>query len=207
MKLRIVILLLIFNLGGGCSCDCDKVPKYFDVNGMNAKVSQLEKRFGNQDESEYLLDSAQQVSYDKLIITLVPNVTYYGTVSMFKNISFISAAYACSCGDNMPGTGGTIEQISEINIVSAQPFTSSGTTAEPLNKYFEIYDFTATGTAPRKFVDLDSLVNTRPKLPWLPIRLRLKTRPTGSLTHKFTIQYKQTNGEVYTTRTQEIKFN
>lgn len=84
MKLRIVILLLIFNLGSGCSCDCDKVPKYFDVNGMNTKVFQLEKRYGNQDESEYLLNSVRQVSYDKLIITLIPNVTYYDRVSMFK---------------------------------------------------------------------------------------------------------------------------
>jgi hypothetical protein len=46
--------------------------------------------------------------------------------------------------------------------------------------------------------------NQNPSLFYL--RLKLNAKPTASLKHQFTIVYKQTNGEVYTSITPLVEF-
>ncbi|MBC8051628.1 MAG: hypothetical protein H7Y13_01035 [Sphingobacteriaceae bacterium] len=204
MKLKSLILLAALIIGGGCSCDCEDYPNYYDVTGINADTHILAKRLGNQTESEYLLAINEKVDYDKLIIRLKPSMTYYGERRKSRGFSFVNSAYACKCSEGYPGWMGSKEQLSEIKIYSDTAFNPGGHSSDLLNQYFEIADM--TGDTYDKFFDIDALLATKPLIS-LSIRLRLKAKPTGSLNHKFTIHYKLTNGEFYTATTQEIIFN
>ena len=117
----------------------------------------------------------------------------------------MNSAHACSCAEEAPGQMGSTERLSEIKISSDAAFTSGGNSSELLNQYFEMAGLTEGTT--NEFFNLESLLNTKPMLSVYAVRLRLKSKPTGSLNHKFTIQYKLTNGESYTATTQEIMFN
>ena len=117
------------------------------------------------------------------------------------SFSFVSSAYACKCSEEFPGRLGSVEQVSEIKIFSKSPFRKEGNSSELLNEYFEI-GWGWEGS----FSDIDAFVATKPKFANRSIKLRLKLRPDGASTHQFTIHYKQTNGESYSTTTQEIRF-
>ena len=202
MKLKIFFLLVIFNFVGGCSCDC-KAPRYLDVTGLTVNVRHLTKLYPTLPPVFDDLDSTQKVDFDSLGIGVSATGNYYGLVQP-SSFSFISSAYACKCP--MGGSGGSLERIQEIKIVSAYPFTASGSANDLLNQYFDVVDFTHR-ELPQPLVNLDALIPTHPKLTQSGFFLRLKTKPTGSKKHKFTIKYTQTNGEIYSVTTQEILFN
>lgn len=55
------------------------------------------------------------------------------------------------------------------------------------------------------FEDLNKFMLAKPNAyPFLI--LRLKSKPTSSLKHQFTIIYKQTNGETYSAKTPLVEF-
>ncbi len=205
MKLKSLILLAVLMIGGGCLCDCEDQPNYYNVTGINAVANVLAERFGNQTEREYKLENNEKVDYNKLIIQLIPTKTYYGKKSETIGFSFVNSAYACKCGELSPGEMGSTERLSEIKIYSDAAFTSGGSSSELLNQYFEIAGMTYETY--REFFDLNSVLINKPVLSTFEVKLRLKTKPTGIMNHKFTIQYKLTNGESYTATTQEVMFN
>ena len=98
---------------------------------------------------------------------------------------------------------GSKEEISEIKIFSNVPFSTSGNASDLLNQYFEISGLGQDDN----FMDIDAVLATKPRLGLRTIKLRLKSKPEGELTHRFTIQYKQANGESYSATTQQIRFN
>ncbi|MEJ6981564.1 hypothetical protein WG906_13945 [Pedobacter sp. P351] len=96
MKPKLALLILVFMTGGGCSCDCEDYPDYFDITGMNTEVTHLETRLGNQQPGEYLLEASATVEFDKIYIYLKPSVSFYGTRNKTISFSFVNSAYACS---------------------------------------------------------------------------------------------------------------
>lgn len=207
MKIKTLILLAILMIGG-CVCDCDdsERPNYYDITGINADSHILAKRLGNQTEGEYRLSINEKVSYDKLVIILIPTKTfYYGKKNKTMGLSFVNSAYACKCDDSMPGEMGSKEQLSEIKIYSDTPLNMGGNPSELLNQYFEMSGL--TGDTYDKFFDLETVLNSKPVLSILPFKFRLKAKPTAALNYKFTFHIKLTNGESYIATTQEIVFN
>lgn len=205
MKLKSLILLTALMIGGGCSCECEDYPNYFDVTGINADANVIARRLGNQTEGEYGLENNEKVDYNKFLIYLTPTKTYYGKGSKSIGFSFTNSAYACSCSEESPGWMGSVEQLSEIKIYSDSAFNLGESPSVLLNQYFEMAGMTAD--TDDDFFDLETVLATKPQLSIVSVRLRLKAKPTGSLNHKFSIQYKLTNGESYTATTQQIIFN
>jgi len=202
--------LSIFNLGG-CFCDCDNIEKYFDINGFNVVLKEITSVNPNGSTTIKPLDTNTTVNFDKFIIQLAPILKYYSDNSIENKSSnnkfnfaslFINSAYACSCSD--PGYLGTKEIISEINIFSSYAFTSSGSITDTLSKYFDISGYKNQGGSIQQ-VDLVSFTKTNP-MPLALFNFILKVKPSGSLKHKFTIQYKHTNGEIFTVTTPTIEF-
>jgi hypothetical protein len=202
MKLKSLILLVALMIGGGCSCDCENYPNYYDVKGISANALIIAKRLGNQTEAEYRLEVNEIVDYSKLVISLKSINTYYGERSNTVGFSLINSAYACSCAEEYPGYMGSKEQLSEIKIYSDAALNLGENPSELLNQYFEMAGM--TGETYNDFFDLDQTLSTKPTLSTFSVRLRLKAKPSGSMNHRFRIHYTLTNGETYTATTQEI---
>lgn len=203
-KFKIIFLLAILNLGG-CS-NCKDIPKYFDINGLTADLKQITTVYEDGSFSDEHIDSNAKVNFDKFIIQLTPNTTYYGDNSIFDKFDFSSLFISKAMAKCMnPGYEGSLERISEINIFSSYQFTNSGLTTDTLSKYFDIDGDGYKGSYLKR-IDLVTFTKTNPQ-PLQQIHLILKAKPDGSLKHKFTVQYKQTNGETYTVTTPTIEFN
>lgn len=204
--IRIAILLAVFNLGGCCPSDCEDIAKHFDINGFSASVRQITTTYSDGSFLHAPLDSTATVDFDRFVIELIPTMTFYGDNSKFNrsyfNNPFVNAAFACKC--NGPGYEGSLERISDILIFSSYPFTELGATADTLSHYFDIAGLEGSYGYLRP-VDLETFTATTP-LALREIQLKLKVKPSGSLKQKFTVQYKQTNGEVYTLTTPTVEF-
>jgi hypothetical protein len=204
---KTIILLILINLGGCCAHDCNQVPTHFDINGFNASIQRITGISGDGIFTTEPVDSTQKVDFEKFVIQLYPVYTFYGNIERDDKFDFASlfsnAAYACKCQE--PGYEGTSERISEINIFSSYPFTGSGSVADTLSRYFDIDGYQSNGWYQVR-ASLVSIVNTGP-LAFRLIRLFLNVKPVGSLKQKFTVEYKQSNGEVYIMHTQAVTFN
>lgn len=200
---KILILILIFNFGGCCSSDCDKVPKYLNIEGLDITVNKITNTYNDDSFSTSPFDTNNTIDFDKLLIELTATGSYFGQNKTF-NIGdfFVNSAYACKCAG--PGHQGSTENISDIVIVSNNPFLSTSSSSDTLSQFFNI-----SGFADNQFIkptDLVAYVSTQPRALKI-LNLTLKVKPTGSNEHKFTITYKQTNGEIYEITTPTIKFN
>ena len=205
--IKIVLLLAIFNLNGCCFDSCKDIPPYTDIIGLQLHIKQITTV--NPNGSYYVkpLDSNEIINFDKFIIQITTLETYYGYNSNKNKFNigafFINSAYACSCAD--PGMSGSKELISEINVFSSYPFTSSGSTSDTLSKYFDISGQYYNGENVQR-MDLDSFTMTTPKA-LKGFVLYVKVKPSGSLKQKFTIHYKHTNGDNFAISTPTIEFN
>jgi hypothetical protein len=178
-------------------CNCDDVGEYFDINSMSVKASSKGQTLS--------ADTNVRVDFDAYDIHLIFGKRFYSQASSPFNCSNIlfNTAYACKC--KQEGVLGSKEIIERISIFSNNKFDSLGNTSDTLNSYFEV-----TGgknyTPINDFKDLNTFLLTKPKA-FENIYIRLKTKPTGSLQHQFTIEYKQTNGEIYKATLPTIRFN
>jgi hypothetical protein len=173
-------------------CNCDEVKKYFDVNGFSANGYKI-----GQTGS---LDSTAKVKLEEYYIDLTYSKTYYSKCKQqfdFSNLLFTNA-YACKCA--MDGSYGTTEKIDSIQIYSSYLFDSSIGFNESISKYFTV--ITNFGSQ----VNLNEYTQSKPNPSLFYLRLKLNAKPTASLKHQFTIVYKQTNGEVYTSITPLVEF-
>ncbi|MCX6304284.1 MAG: hypothetical protein NT040_04905 [Bacteroidetes bacterium] len=200
----VLVILAIINLGGCCSYDCNKVPTHFSVNGLMANLMQITGVYDEGNIALAPLDSLAHIDFDKFVIQLSPQMTFYGgNMNVGKACFFNNAAVACKCQE--PGYAGTFDQISEINVFSAFPFASPGATSDTLSRFFDIDGFQSNGSYLKR-IDLVSFAKSNP-LALRFIRLMPKVKPGGSLTQKFYIVYKQTNGAVFSMTTPTIVFN
>ena len=201
-----LILLGLINLAS-CLDNCKNTPKNYDIQGFKTVIKQIMDTLPNQSFTLYPLDSTMKVDYDRFVIELEADLVYYGCNREADKFNFsyffINSAMATECAE--PGYHGTSEQISEISIFSSNHFISGGATTDTLSRYFNVslYQYQWQFSVP---MDLDSLVATHPHPPKI-LRLLLKEKPTGSAKHKFTIHYKQSNGEFYTLTTPTVEFN
>ncbi len=173
-------------------CNCDEVKKYFDVNGVTASPLKIGQTIP--------LDSTSKVNLEEYYIDLTFSKTYYTECKQkfdFSNLLFTSA-YACKCA--MDGSYGSTEKIDNIQIFSSYLFDSSISINESISKYFTV--ITNFGSQ----VNLNEYTQSKPNPALFYLRLKLNTKPTVSLKHQFTIIYKQTNGEVYVSKTPLIEF-
>jgi hypothetical protein len=205
--MKYIFLFLLFTIGSCCSEDCKKVPKYFDISGFTVSLRRITAIYGNRYIYDEPLDSTTVIDYNQFLILMDPSVTYYSNNASRNHFDpsslFVSKAYGCECAS--PGCGGSLERIASLRITSAYSFTSTGTPADNLSKYFDV-DGQKCMEEHVNPVDLDTFLLFTPH-PYQQLRLILKAKPTGSLLHKFTIEYKQTNGENYTLVTPSITFN
>ncbi len=179
-------------------CNCDDVGEYFDINSMSVKASLKGQTLS--------ADTNIPVDFDAYDIHLIFGKRYYSQASSPFNCSNIlfNTAYACKC--DQEGGSGSKEIIERISLFSNNKFDSLGNVSDTLNKYFELSGTDGYYRLQTDFKDLDSVLATKPKA-YFQITLRLKTKPTGSLQHQFTIEYKQTNGEIYRATLPTIRFN
>jgi hypothetical protein len=200
---KILILILIFNFGGCCPSDCDKVPKYLNIEGLDIAVKRITNTYSDGSITAISFDTNNFIDFDKLLIELTATGSYFGQNNNYNfGNFFINSAYACKCAG--PGHQGSTEQISDIIILSNNPFLSSSNSSDTLSQFFNISGF--NGNQFVKPIDLVLFLSTQPSA-MSKINLTLKVKPTGSNEHKFTIIYKQTNGEIYEITTPTIKFN
>ncbi len=178
-------------------CNCDDVGEYFDINSMSVKASSKGQTLS--------ADTNIRVDFDAYYIDLNFVKRYYSQASSPFNCSNIlfNTAYACKCKQD--GYLGSKETLEGIAIFSNNKFDSLGNVRDNLSKYFELSSQNEYYIS-IPFADMDSVVNTKPNA-FSQITLRLKTKPTGSLQHQFTIEYKQTNGEIYRATLPTIRFN
>ena len=202
-EFKIFLLILIFNFGGCCSSDCDKVPKFLNIEGFKIAINRINNTYNDGSFSTSSFDTNNTIDFDKLLIELTATGNYFGQNKTF-NIGnlFVNSAYACKCAG--PGHQGSTENISNIVIVSNNPFLSTSNSSDTLSQFFNISGF--AGNQYTKPTDLVAYVSTQPRA-LNTLNLTLKVKPTGSNEHKFTITYKQTNGEIYEITTPTIKFN
>lgn len=199
---KIFILILTFNFLGCNPQNCDTVPKYLDIEGLDVAVNKITKTYNDGSFSTQPFDTNNTIDFKDLVLRLTPEMNYYGQTNSFKlGNPFISSAYAGKCPT--PGYQGSMEQISDIIIFSNNPFLDSGTTQDTLSQYFNISGYDRNNYI--EPVDLLSFMSTQPTV-MREIDLTLKVKPTGSSAHEFTIIYKQTNGEIYEVTTPTIKF-
>jgi hypothetical protein len=196
-EIKIFTLIILFNTLGCCPSDCDKVPKYFDINGLDLTVKKITKIYGDSSFTSEIFDTNNSIDLE-----LLPKVNYYGLNNSFNfgNL-FINSAYACKCGG--PGHQGSMENISDIIIFSNNQFLSSSSISDTLTQYFNISGLGSKFSI--KPTDLVTFLTTQPPA-MNKIELTLKIIPSGSNEHKFTIIYKQTNGETYEVMTPNIQF-
>ncbi|HLW39292.1 MAG TPA: hypothetical protein VKX31_02800 [Brumimicrobium sp.] len=202
---KVLILLFIFNFSGCNPKNCGDIPKSFDVIGLELTVKKKLETYSDGSFSTQSLDTNETVKYSDLVIEIVPQVNYYGQKNNsfhFGNF-FIPTAYAGKCPS--PGFQGSSEQISDLLIFSNQPFLSSGNTTDTLSHFFEIsgWGHQSEGIKPK---DLLTFIATQPYA-MQKIKLTLKTKPTGSDAHQFTILYQQTNGEEYELTTPNLQLD
>lgn len=190
------LIIIVTSINIYSCCNCDEPGKFYDIIGMNALV--------NLKGKSAPLDTNLAVDFKNLYINLNFDKRIYSQKNCKENspIMFFTPAYACKCDEG--GESGSKEIIEQINIFSNNQFDSSGNVADTLNKYFEMYGsivyYSTTG-----FQDLNSFLSAKPNA-FTNITLRLKSNPTASFKHQFTIVYKQTNGETYTAKTPLIEF-
>lgn len=202
-EFKIITLFLIFNFGGCCSRDCDNIPKFINIEGFDVNVKTITNIYGDGSISSTQFDTNNLIDYDKVLIELQATTSYFGQTKSFDYSNlFISSAYACKC-DN-PGYQGSTEHISDIIILSSNPFLSTSSSSDTISQFFNISGFNGNQFFPP--TDLVSFISTQPRA-MSRINLTLKAQPTGSNEHSFTIIYKQTNGEVYELATPTVKFN
>ena len=200
----LLVILAIINLGGCCYYDCNKVFTHFNLNGLVANLMQITGVYDDGNVAVVPLDSLAHIDFDKFVIQLSPQMTFYGgNMNVGKAGIFNNAAFACKCQE--PGYAGTFDQISEINVFSAYPFAGLGATSDTLSGVFDIDGFQSNGSYLKR-IDLVSFTKSNPPALRL-IRLMPKIKPNGSLTQKFYIVYKQTNGALFSMTTPTIVFN
>lgn len=199
---KIFTLFLLFNFGGCITCNCDFVKKYIDIQGFEVEVEKITDYYSDSSTSAISFNTNDSIDFDKLQISLTARGNYYGQSSFQLGSFFVNSLYACSCAPH--GYLGSKEQISEITILSNNPFLAAGNSADTLNQYFKISGY--YGTEHFKPTDLVTFLSYQPRA-LDEINLTLKTPPTGSKEHIFRIIYKQTNGETYEITTPKIKFN
>lgn len=194
-KLTYLIIIAILLNVYSCS-KCKDSEKFFDITGMNVGV--------NLNEISAPLDTNLAVDFGKFYINLNFTKRLYSEINYQENLPnlFFRPVYALDCADD--GQKSSEETIESISIFSNNQFDSLGNVADTLNKYFEMYGsimhYSTTG-----FQDLNSFLSAKLNA-FTNITLRLKSNPTSSLKHQFTIVYKQTNGETYTAKTPLIEF-
>lgn len=204
-EIKIFTLILMFHFLGCNPKDCAMVPKYLDIEGLNLTVKEIQETYHDGSFSTQPFDTNNSIDFSNLALELVPQLNYYGLNEKARNWRnlFINLAYAGKCPS--PGYEGSIEYISDILIFSDKPFLTSGNTTDTLSQYFNISGLNHKNEGVKP-IDLVSFTSTQPSV-MKKINLALKVKPTGSSEHKFTIIYKQTNGEHYELTTPTIKFN
>lgn len=203
-ELKILLLILLFNFVGCNPKNCDLVPKYLNIQGLEITVKKIDKTYQDGSFSTLPFDTNNSINFSDLVLEITPVMRYYGHNKSFTPRNFlINSAYAGKCP--LPGFKGSTEQIAGIIIFSNEPFLASGSPADTLSYFFDIsgLDDRNGFIAP---IDLMTFISTQPSV-MREICLNLKVRPRGSHKHKFTILYKQTNGEFYEMTTPTIKFN
>ena len=201
-EIKIFLLIYIFNFGG-CSVNCDDVPNFLNIEGFEIAIKRINNVYNDGSFSTSLFDTNNSIDFDKLLIEFTATGNYFGQIKSFDiGDLFVNTAYASKCP--RPGHQGSTENISDIVIVSNNPFLSTSNSSDTLSQFFNISGF--TGNQYTKPTDLVAHVSTQPRA-MNTLNLTLKVKPTGSNEHKYTITYKQTNGEIYEITTQTIKFN
>lgn len=138
-ELKILFLILIFNFGG-CSVNCVDVPNFLNIQGFGLVIKRVNNFHNDGSHSASLFDVNNTIDYDKLLIELTATGNYYGQNKHF-NIGdlFVNTAYASKCP--RPGHQGSTEIISDIVIVSDNPFLSSSNSSDTLTQFFNISGF------------------------------------------------------------------
>ena len=194
---KLIYLIIISVLLNVYSCNkCRDSEKFFDIIGLNVGV--------NLNEISAPLDTNLAVDFGKFYINLNFTKRLYSEINYQENLPnlFFSPVYALDCADD--GQKSSEETIESISIFSNNKFDSLGNLTDTLNKYFEI-SANKLYYSTTNFEDLNTFIQTKSKA-FTNITLRLKSNPTASLKHQFTIVYKQTNGETYTAKTPLIEF-
>jgi hypothetical protein len=174
-----------------------------NIEGFEIAIKRINNVYNDGSFSTSLFDTNNSIDFDKLLIEFTATGNYFGQIKSFDiGDLFVNTAYASKCP--RPGHQGSTENISDIVIVSNNPFLSTSNSSDTLSQFFNISGF--VGNQSIKPTDLVTYVSTQPRA-LNTLNLTLKVKPTGSNEHKFTIIYKQTNGEIYEVITPTIIFN
>jgi hypothetical protein len=208
MKKLVLSLFLLFPLTR-CGPDCGTgTPRpYYDLQGVNvvtAHVVRVNSPSGSISLTFPDLAAGRPVLPDSLALRVDGTVTYHaGIREPFGGSAW--EAYACS--PKPDGLKGSKESVKELTVRSEQDFDATHPAGSSLNDYFE-YINTDDNTV--RIMRPESVAGYTRRLPQMPPRnfvLRLRQAPAqkaGSYT--FTVHYELTNGEVYTSRTENVTF-
>ena len=214
MEKKFIALFVLFVLWYGVpSCgilpeDCKEVPKYFNITGLKIGNSQVrEKGYGGRSNWQYVEDG-KTIPFEEFYMRASFEVEYFSGKRLFKNFNLSNKAYASGCPE--AGQNGSKEKLDTLYIITNNDFNEKFSAGDTINEIVEIHSGNVSF-----FNDLQRFkplmfyfyMNNKENIVEEDFCLKMNQEPTfKDLRHSFTLIYKLQNGEVYTAKTETVKF-